>query len=262
MALNVCSPPCILDAMDTLWFHQTILFFSSSLPRQSLTANSPSSLSDEPQLQHQQQARNDGHESSTSLPSQQDGGEEVEEEVRNIMIPTRVSPVTIGRGRSHSSSPSTKKRRRRRLGNRTTSSSSSNSSRDREQKQGMQPCMIFERSRSSRELEMEEVKGFMDLGFRFKAESLSPRMMSVVPGLQRLGGGIVINNDVITEDNDNDDEGVIIRPYLSEAWLIRRASNSPLLNVRRIPGAAAPEMRRHIRFWARTVATVVQQESY
>lgn len=37
------------------------------------------------------------------------------------------------------------------------------------------------------ELELEEVKGFMDLGFIFKKENLSPRMMSLVPGLQRLG---------------------------------------------------------------------------
>ena len=35
------------------------------------------------------------------------------------------------------------------------------------------------------ELELEEVKGSVDLGFVFKKENICSRMMSVVPGLQR-----------------------------------------------------------------------------
>ncbi|CAN1274808.1 hypothetical protein LINPERPRIM_LOCUS15524 [Linum perenne] len=219
-ALNVSSPPSILDAMDTLWFHHTVLSFSSP----------PSTL---PQ--------------SDELPNQ----EEKEEEA--VIRPTRVSnivtPVNVtGRCRSHSSSPLTKKRRRRRLGNRT-------------RKQPTQPVSMFERTSSCRslirDLEMEEVKGFMDLGFRFKSDNLSPRMMTVVPGLQRLGS--VVNDD---ETATNDDEEVVIRPYLSEAWLIRRP-DSPLLNVRiPFPGDVTSDVRRSIKFWARNVATVIQQESY
>ncbi|KAK4396330.1 hypothetical protein Sango_1469600 [Sesamum angolense] len=36
------------------------------------------------------------------------------------------------------------------------------------------------------ELELEEVKGFMDLGFIFRKENLSKRMKRLIPGLQRL----------------------------------------------------------------------------
>ncbi|RVW39802.1 hypothetical protein CK203_074598 [Vitis vinifera] len=50
------------------------------------------------------------------------------------------------------------------------------------------------------ELELEEVKGFMDLGFKFKREHLSPRMITVIPGLQRLGG---YNNEQETELSDS-----------------------------------------------------------
>lgn len=118
------------------------------------------------------------------------------------------------------------------------------------------------------ELELEEVKGFMDLGFIFKEEHLSPRMMSVIPGLQRLGlyknkqttnliGSEVAEDDKIREEEE---ERGIIRPYLSEAWLIKRP-DSPLLNLRLPRVSAAADMKKHLRFWARTVASVIQQES-
>lgn len=111
------------------------------------------------------------------------------------------------------------------------------------------------------ELELEEVKGFMDLGFIFKKENLSPRMMSLVPGLQRLGD---INEAVKDDESEEEEEGkekrVVRRPYLSEAWFIKR-SDSPLLNLRMPRASTADDMKKNIRFWARTVASVVQQES-
>ncbi|KAJ7976983.1 Rna exonuclease 3 [Quillaja saponaria] len=122
------------------------------------------------------------------------------------------------------------------------------------------------------ELELEEVKGFMDLGFIFKKEHLSPRMMSVLPGLQRLGvhkneqnTKLMDAKKTVQDDNDDGDEieegsRSVIRPYLSEAWLIRKP-DSPLLNLRMPKVSTAADMKKYIRSWARTVASVIQQES-
>lgn len=111
--------------------------------------------------------------------------------------------------------------------------------------------------RSFEELEMQEVKGFMDLGFVFKKEHLSLRMASIVPGLQRLGQHMSIRKNAQTDEEGNRE---IVRPYLSEAWLIKRP-DSPLLNLRVPRVYAASDMKKHLRFWARTVASEIQQES-
>lgn len=132
--------------------------------------------------------------------------------------------------------------------------------------------------RSLGELELEEVKGLMDLGFTFKKENLNPRMMSLVPGLQRLGVGrhrhskkrpnssdddddVVVEVVAAKDDGGGDEEVEVARPYLSEAWLIKRP-DSPLLNLRlptRVSSAA--DMKKHLKSWARTVASEIQQES-
>lgn len=131
--------------------------------------------------------------------------------------------------------------------------------------------------RSLGELELEELKGLMDLGFTFKKENINPRMMSLVPGLQRLRVGAHSNNKKTQNSSDDDDdveelankddggddevEVEVTRPYLSEAWLIKRP-DSPLLNLRlptRVSSAA--DMKKHLKSWARTVASEIQQES-
>ncbi|OMO73512.1 hypothetical protein COLO4_27056 [Corchorus olitorius] len=147
--------------------------------------------------------------------------------------------------------------------------------------------------RSMKDLELEEVKGFMDLGFIFKKEHLNKRMISVVPGLLRLGFGFsktkqiiktddhkpIINldssnsadddhdhdNEIDKEDDDHHDDfeqekrGVtVMRPYLSEAWLIKRP-DSPLLNLRVPKLSAAADMKKHLKNWAKTVASEIQQ---
>ncbi|KAE8717000.1 putative Peroxidase 21 precursor [Hibiscus syriacus] len=86
----------------------------------------------------------------------------------------------------------------------------------------------------------------MDLGFTFTKEHLNPTMIRVVPGLLRLGF-------------EQEKKRVVVRPYLSEAWLIKRP-DSPLLNLRPRVYAAA-DMKKHLMFWARIVASVVRQES-
>ncbi|KAK8666031.1 hypothetical protein V6N13_006184 [Hibiscus sabdariffa] len=136
------------------------------------------------------------------------------------------------------------------------------------------PCKLRKSTscRSLKDLELEEVKGFMDLGFIFTKEHLNPTMIRVVPGLLRLGfpkriqstevniaGG---DHEVQKDDGTEQEEKkrVVIRPYLSEAWLIKRP-DSPLLNLRVPRVSAAADMKKHLKFWARTVASVVQQES-
>jgi hypothetical protein len=121
------------------------------------------------------------------------------------------------------------------------------------------------------ELEFDEVKGFMDLGFQFKKEYISPRMISVVPGLQRLcllqsesqlmdDGSTENDDDDIVEVYDEEEEKRdIMRPYLSEAWLIKRP-DSPLLNLKVPKTCSADNMKKHLRFWAKIVASEIKQE--
>ncbi|XP_030518431.1 uncharacterized protein LOC115731892 [Rhodamnia argentea] len=161
--------------------------------------------------------------------------EEAEEEIR----PTRVTNLIVSRARrSHSSSPSTHKR----------------PGKQSSEAKKLYKCMSC---RNFEELEMKEVKGFMDLGFIFEKEHLSPRMMSIIPGLQRLGQDTSIRKNANEEEEGKRE---IMRPYLSEAWLIRRP-DSPLLNLR-VPRVYAPSnMKKRLRFWARTVASAIQRES-
>lgn len=136
--------------------------------------------------------------------------------------------------------------------------------------------------KSFADLELEEVKGFMDLGFIFKKEQINPRMIRVLPGLQRLAKYKIVQtededeesedyDDEIEEKNEEEEEEImviersskknnIMRPYLSEAWLIRRP-NSPLLNLKVPRGFAAADMKKHLKFWARTVASEIHQVS-
>ena len=76
-------------------------------------------------------------------------------------------------------------------------------------------------SKSWSELEFEELKGFMDLGFVFSEEDKDSSLVSVVPRLQRLG---IKANEEVSDDN------IISRPYLSESWVFldRKMVNKPL----------------------------------
>lgn len=103
-------------------------------------------------------------------------------------------------------------------------------------------------TKSMTDLEIDELKGFIDLGFKFNMNNLSPQVVNMLPGLQRLGGQKVQNS-------------IVSRPYLSEAWLTPR-SDSPVLNWR-VPSehGEAVTMKEQLKFWARAVASTVQQES-
>lgn len=208
--------------MDHLWFHHVILFpeptsviLSETLKPASLNL----SLDEVEETPSPLEEKEDSSPIITQLVDAYNNGEE-EKETNLKQRPTRLN-LTRGRSnRSQSSSPATLNRLKKRHSKSFLLKSKS--------------C------RSLIEIELEEVKGFMDLGFRFNKEYLSPRMMSVLPGLQRVklhqvardGDDNDDDDDDETDQQDNEDyEKRVMRPYLSEAWLIRR-HDSPLQHLR------------------------------
>ncbi|KAK7359193.1 hypothetical protein VNO77_01143 [Canavalia gladiata] len=112
-------------------------------------------------------------------------------------------------------------------------------------------------SKSLSDLEFEELKGFMDLGFVFLEEDKDSSLASIIPGLQRLGKK--------GEEEEGDcDEPVIPRPYLSEAWdwevheYDRRKKDNPLMNWKIPAMNNETDMKDTLRWWAHTVASTVR----
>ncbi|KAL0442620.1 UNVERIFIED_CONTAM: hypothetical protein Slati_1984700 [Sesamum latifolium] len=102
-------------------------------------------------------------------------------------------------------------------------------------------------SKSLSELEFEELKGFMDLGFVFSEEDRESGLVEIIPGLQRLGA-----------DGRKEEK---LRPYLSEAWEVlnrRREMESPLMKWR-VPAVSNEiDMKDNLKWWAHTVASAVR----
>ncbi|CAJ2632639.1 unnamed protein product [Trifolium pratense] len=258
----------IIGEMDRLWYHQIILFskpttllLATKVEKHVTISESSSSTSssilslpplvdeetstDESSLSSHKQVSS---ESITSLPLQ-DCSIDNKEEIKEIL--DKMSLLSCSQS-SCSSLPPTGNRRKK------------------SKKQGK-----LQKSMSCRpfgELELDEVKGFMDLGFQFKKEYISPRMISVVPGLQRLcllqsesqsqlmDDGTENDDDIVEVYEDEEEEKRdIMRPYLSEAWLIKRP-DSPLLNLKVPKTCSADNMKKHLRFWAKTVASEIKQE--
>ncbi|KAL2345039.1 hypothetical protein Fmac_006324 [Flemingia macrophylla] len=250
---------CIIEEMNRIWFHQDIFFTKPTAPVLSLpsppdeekpfasseSVSYASSILSSPPRADEENSTDDSHSLAKQLSSEsifvplQDGSISNEEEMKERLAKMK---LLRNRNRSHLSSPSTQNHRKLR-----------------------KPTACARKLRKSRscrtlgELELDEVKGFMDLGFTFKKEYLSPRMMSVVPGLQRLGvtdaNETVEGNHVEEEEEKRD----IVRPYLSEAWLIKRP-DSPLLNLKIPKRCSSTNMKKHLRFWAKTVASEIHQE--
>lgn len=251
----------LLGAMDRLWFHQIILFSQPPIslikiasqcletPQPVFTDSfkSTSSLDDDKKdedLSTDFSPATDETDSSDSPPRTP---EDEENKLIGKKQRAKRSSFAKARNRAYSASPTSKKcAEHRRL---------SGASSTTRLKKSMS-CW------SLGELELREVKGFMDLGFTFKKEHLSPRMMSLIPGLQRLE--VYKNKENVSKHRKGDqfeeeeDERCVTRPYLSEAWLINRPS-SPLLNLRVPRVSKAADMKKHLRFWARIVASEVLQ---
>ncbi|KAI3956276.1 hypothetical protein MKW92_028099 [Papaver armeniacum] len=126
-------------------------------------------------------------------------------------------------------------------------------------------------SKSLSDLEFEELKGFMDLGFVFSEEDKNSSLVSIIPGLQRLGKKENLITEAQEEEEDKslkpargeDNKSVNIqRPYLSEAWAVldnkTKEQELPLINwqVPKLDNEIA--MKYHLRNWAHTVASAVK----
>ncbi|WJX68784.1 hypothetical protein P8452_53123 [Trifolium repens] len=101
-------------------------------------------------------------------------------------------------------------------------------------------------TRSFSELEFKELKGFMDLGYVFSEEDMDSTLVSLIPGLSKK--------------EHNVDENVISRPYLSEAWGVRkqRKVENKLINWRVPTLGNEIDMKDNLKFWAHTVASIVR----
>lgn len=107
-------------------------------------------------------------------------------------------------------------------------------------------------SKSLSDLEFEEVKGFMDLGFVFSEEDKDTSLVSIIPGLQRLGKN--------GEEENASDVSAIQRPYLSEAWedQKRRKKDKPLMKWKIPAPTNEVDMKYSLKCWAQTVASTVR----
>lgn len=108
-----------------------------------------------------------------------------------------------------------------------------------------------ERKRSTKslsDLEFDELKGFSELGFTFSKDDLTPRVVSILPGLQRLG-----------KQEETTWEPTVSRPYLSEAWSVCR-QDAPLLKWHMPQHEEGVDMKEHLKFWAHAVASTVKME--
>lgn len=107
-------------------------------------------------------------------------------------------------------------------------------------------------SKSLSDLEFEELKGFMDLGFVFSEEDKNnSNLASIIPGLQRLRE----KTEEKTEEKGLENGVLISRPYLSEAW--EAIEEEEIFMKWRVPnlGANEMDMKDQLKFWAHTVAS-------
>ncbi|KAL6145006.1 hypothetical protein ACLB2K_055695 [Fragaria x ananassa] len=121
-------------------------------------------------------------------------------------------------------------------------------------------------SKSLSDLEFDELKGFMDLGFVFTEEdNKDSNLVAIIPGLQRLR----VSDEGEEQDRDHEEKRidashhhhhsqVVSRPYLSEAWdaLEYQRKENQLMNWR-VPSALDKDMKHHLKFWAHTVASTI-----
>ncbi|KAL8263297.1 hypothetical protein R6Q59_024646 [Mikania micrantha] len=125
-------------------------------------------------------------------------------------------------------------------------------------------------SKSLSDLEFEELKGFMDMGFVFSKQDKDSSLVEIIPGLQRLGEEIEREDDDGDDDGDgdgDDDDGDERRPYLSEAWddwdrkwkkKEHKEPVPPVMNWK-IPAVGDEiDMKDNLKLWAHTVASLAR----
>ncbi|KAL1191105.1 hypothetical protein V5N11_014176 [Cardamine amara subsp. amara] len=123
------------------------------------------------------------------------------------------------------------------------------------------------RGKSMSDLEYEELKGFMDLGFVFSEEDhKDSNLVSIIPGLQRLvkkDDGVVQVTEVV-EEEDKSNGNRVARPYLSEAWdhcggRKGKKQNTPEIKWRVLaPAGNDVDLKDHLKLWAHAVASTIR----
>ncbi|XP_041995929.1 uncharacterized protein LOC121746070 [Salvia splendens] len=124
-------------------------------------------------------------------------------------------------------------------------------------------------SKSMSQLEFEEVKGFIDMGFVFSEEAKEDRaLVEIVPGLQKFGQSTECGVPETEEKRRRRSEEASRmrgRPYLSEAWDFYEEEEKRLMKWRvpfplPLPAAATNEMdiKDSLKSWAHTVASAVR----
>ncbi|KAF9621840.1 hypothetical protein IFM89_028428 [Coptis chinensis] len=113
----------------------------------------------------------------------------------------------------------------------------------------------------------------MDLGFVFSEEDKNSSLVSIIPGLQRLGEKKHEEEEEEEEENEEEenesgvdekkDVMVVSRPYLSEAWEFmddRKEEKAPFMMMNwRFPSLSNEiDMKDHLRSWAHSVASAVR----
>ncbi|KAL8032418.1 hypothetical protein ABFX02_13G094300 [Erythranthe guttata] len=107
-------------------------------------------------------------------------------------------------------------------------------------------------SKSLSELEFEEVKGFMDLGFVFSEEDkLDSSLADIIPGLQKLGQKKKMDCNLSDVHQQNvHEEHERARPYLSEAWERENEERELLMNW---SVGNEIDMKDSLKWWAHSV---------
>lgn len=119
------------------------------------------------------------------------------------------------------------------------------------------------RGKSMSDLEFEELKGFIDLGFVFSEEDQrDSELVSILPGLQRL---VKKDDEVGDVTEEEEDISNINRPYLSEAWDHcggrkgkRHITSAIKWKVPAVPEVKEVELKDHLKQWAHAVASTIR----
>ncbi|XP_073008944.1 uncharacterized protein [Typha latifolia] len=228
------SLSCPQEFMESFWFHQNILLLVPT-PLDSVMLRSKTSTSSSPDLSSEYYSVSDSERNLWKLSSENDNQEAINTDMR----PTRFSDQPI----PHQQTPNR---------NILRSCSSLNLSKSCTRREAPR----LKSYNSSSDLENFELKGFMDLGFVFDKDSLSKDIVKMIPGLQR-----VEEEERRGKEKTWEDEKPVQRPYLSEAWVIKRIS-SPVFSSWTLPKSPSDaEMKKQLRLWATEVAATIHLET-
>ncbi|KAL1212829.1 hypothetical protein V5N11_019278 [Cardamine amara subsp. amara] len=104
------------------------------------------------------------------------------------------------------------------------------------------------------DLEAEETKGFIDLGFVFTEEDLNTELPEILPGLRKFL--------CPEEKRKTEESSVVPSPYMSEAWDFnsdkwsgRTEKDSMVIDFRMAKLCGEMNMKDSLKWWARSIAS-------